>query len=278
MEQKDLEQQLKDKQLRLSQCTQAISKHQKITSRLRIDWQQAKNVVEELQDALDRDAVEEGRLDALKEQLTEAEDEKTTHESSYENSVMEKDRLFKSLKSLKERMANFDSTIEEAKAKLLKAEQKAAHRAHLRENALYEKNKALEAVERALQDHQDTQRARNDKESTVENFREQAGQISSRVTIDKGETCGVIEEKLNKMNADLRKAEKRSVTIRVVSELSLIITIIRIGGNAVRIAAEARRTSDALHRARAEVESLETLVQVGNVFMLALHLLTYISF
>lgn len=177
-----------------------------------MEWQQAQNTVEELQDALDGDAVEEGRLDALKEQLVEAEDERLTHENSYENFVVEKDKLFKALKSLKDQMANLDGVIEEAEAKLFKAEQKAAQRASLRENALHEKNKALEAVEQALRGRQETQRARDDKAATVENFKEQAGQVSDRVPIEKGETCRVIEEKLTKMDADLKKAERRSVT------------------------------------------------------------------
>ena len=189
-----------------------------------MEWQEAQNIVEELQDALDRDAVEEGRLDALREQLVEAEDEKLTHENSYENSIMEKDKLFKTLKALKDKMANLDEAIEEAKAKLSKAEQKAAQRANLRENALLEKNNALEAVERGLQDRQETQKARDDKAATVENFKEQAGQVSSRVPIEKGETCKVIEEKLTKMDADLKKAERRLVAVHHFERVSLMTT------------------------------------------------------
>ena len=188
-------------------------KHHKTTGQLRIEWQEAQTLVEELQDALERDEVEEGRLEALKKQLAEAEDEKGTHESSYEDSVLEKDRLFKALKCFKEQMANLDKAIEEAEAKLSKAEQKAAQRANKREDALREKNNALEVVERAIRDRQDTQRARDDKAATVENFKEQAGHVSDRVPIEKGETCGVIEEKLTKMNADLKKAERRFVFI-----------------------------------------------------------------
>ena len=208
-EQNELEQRQRDKRAQLTQCEQAIVRHQKAIGRLRVEWQQAQTTVEELQDGLDHDAVEEGRLDALKEQLTEAKDEKNTHENSYENSVVEKDKLFKALKATKDQMADLDKSIKEAEAKLLKAENRAAHCASSRETALREKNSALDVVDQVLQDRQETQRERDNKAATVETFQSEASLIHPRVPIGKGETCRVIEEKLNKMTADLRKAEKR---------------------------------------------------------------------
>ena len=213
-EQNELEQRQRERRAQFNQCEQAIVRHQKASSRLRLEWQQAQTTVEELQDALDRDAVEEGRLDALKDQLAEATDEKSTHESSYENSVVEKDKLFKGLKATKDQMTDFDNSIKEAEAKLLKAEHRATQRANSREIALRDKNGALEAVDRVLQDRRETQKERDDKATTVETFKQEAGLIHPRVPIARGETCKNLEEKLNKMNVDLRKAERRLFDIR----------------------------------------------------------------
>ena len=262
-EENEWEHRLKEKRAQLTQCEQAIVKHKKDVGRLQTESQQAQSVVDKLQDDLDRDAVEEGRLDAIKEQLAEAESEKETHENSYQESVVEKDKLFKALKATKDQMTGLDRAIKEAEAKLSKAEHKAAQRANSRERALREKNAALEAVEEADQERRRTQGERDQQDATVETFIEEANKVSSRIPVERGETCRSLEEKLNKMRADLAKSEKRYyIHILYCSRIKLTRMLYRIGGNAAQIAADAAKASDALQRARGEVESVESLVQV----------------
>ena len=208
-EEKEWEHRLREKQIQLKQCQEAVVKHGKVAGRLQIESQQAQSVVDELQDALDRDAVEEGRLDALKAQLQDAEGDKQTHESSYQESVVEKDKLFRALKATKSQMTDLDVAIEEAEARLSKAEHRAAQRANARETALHEKNAAFEAVEETEGTRRRTEEERDQKAATVETFIEEATKISARVAIEKGETCRSLEEKMRKMSADLAKAEKR---------------------------------------------------------------------
>ena len=50
----------------------------------------------------------------------------------------------------------------------------------------------------------------------------------------------------------------------------------RLGGTATEIAAKAAETSDAVQRAREEVESVESLVQVGKSYDRARSSLTYV--
>lgn len=208
-EEKDWEHRLKEKRAQLSQCEQAVVKHERAAGRLQIEAQQAHIVVDELQDALDRDAVEEGRLDALKGQLIEIESEKETHENSYQDSVVEKDKLFKALKATKDQMAVLDKAIEEADARLLKAEHKATQRSNARETALHKKNAAFGLVETAVQNRHRTQEERDRQATTVETFINEANKVSPRVPVETGETCRNLEEKMKKMRADLAKSEKR---------------------------------------------------------------------
>ena len=204
-----IEQEQKERRANLTQCEQAVVRHGKVTSRLRIESQQAQDLVEELQDALDRDAVQEGKLDVLKEQLTEAQGEKETYESTYEDSVVAKDTNYKAVKATRGQLAELDELIKEAEAQLLKAENKAGQRALSREVALREKNAALEAVENEKERRQMTQAQRDEKTIEIEDFTRQASEHHERVPIEKGETCDKLEAKLHRLKFDLSRAEAR---------------------------------------------------------------------
>ena len=198
-----------EKQNCLTRCEQAIVKSKRDAHRLKIEMQQAENIVDELQDALDQDAVEEGRLDVLKDQLSEAKEEKSTHEASYEESVIAKDKNNESLRTSREQMASKDLTIEDAKAKDLKAESRATKCANQRSSALREKNAAFEAVESGRLEREQCERERDKESKFVAEFTRKANDFCPRVPVDEGETGDSIELKLDKLNKDLKDAEKR---------------------------------------------------------------------
>lgn len=171
--------------------------------------QQAENIVDELQDALDQDAVEEGRLDVLKDQLTEANDEKSTHEASYGESIIAKDKNNELLRVSREKMASKDVIIEDAKAKVLKAESRAAKCASQRSSALRDKNAALESVESEKLEREQYEREREEESQRVDEFSRKANDFCPRVPVDEGETGDSIDRKLEKLDKDLKDAEKR---------------------------------------------------------------------
>ena len=171
--------------------------------------QQAENTVDELQDALDQDAVEEGRLDFLKVQLTEAREEKGTHESSYGESVIAKDKNNELLRISRENMASKDVIIEDANAKVLKAETRAAKCASQRSFALRDKNAAFDLVEAGKLEREQYERERDEKSQRVDEFTRKASGFCPRVPVDEGETGDSIELKLEKLHKDLRDADKK---------------------------------------------------------------------
>ncbi len=171
--------------------------------------QQAENIVDELQDALDQDAVEEGRLDVLKDQLTEAKEEKSTHEASYGESIIAKDKNNELLKASRERMAGKDEFIADAKAKVLKAESRAAKCANQRSSALRDKNAAFDLVESEKLEREQYERERDEESQRVDEFTSKASDFCPRVPVDEGETGDSIDLKLDKLNKDLKDAEKR---------------------------------------------------------------------
>lgn len=178
---------------------------------LRIEMQQAETVVDDLQDALDNDRIEEGRLDALKEQLAEAKEEQSTHEGSYGDMVVAKDQNNELVKSTRNEMAAMDVNIEEAKAKVLKAEGKATKCANDRLAALREKNAAIDAVDHLKIEREHDEKALEEKRAYVETFTAQAAEISPRVVVDAGENYNTLTRKFNKLQKDLTEANKRCV-------------------------------------------------------------------
>ncbi len=198
-----------EKQKHLTRCEQAIVKNKRDAGHLRMELQQAENMVDELQDALDQDAVEEGRLDELNCQLTEANEEKGTHEASYEESVIAKDRNNELLRASREQMASKDIIIEDAKAKVLKAESRVTKCASQRSSVLREKNAAFDAVASGQLERKQYERERDEVSLCVDEFTRKANDFCPRVPVDEGETGDSIDLKLQKLNKDLKEAEKR---------------------------------------------------------------------
>ncbi|CAF9927782.1 MAG: Structural maintenance of chromosomes protein 6 [Alectoria fallacina] len=239
-----LERSSQEKQKYLTRCEQAIVKNKRDAQHLRIEMQQAETIVDELQDALDQDAVEEGRLDVLKDQLREANEEKSTHEASYGESIIAKDKNNELLRTSREQMASKDVTIEDAKAKVRKAESKASKCASQRSSALRDKNAAFDLVETEKLEREQFEIERDEESQRVDEFTRKANDFCPRVPVDEGETGDSIDLKLDKLNKDLKDAEKRA------------------GGSRQQIAADAVKVLNALNQAKAEVESIEELAQL----------------
>ena len=204
-----LDQRQREKRAFLVQREQAIVKHQKERDNRLIESQKSQNLVEELQDALDADAIEEGRLETLKEQLAEAEEDAGTYEGSYGEAVIAKDAMFEAMNKTRERMAALDKEINEYEAKVLKAEAKSNQRTSERRVALQEKNAAIEAVDEEKREKARRLEERQNQTVTVEEFIVQANDICPRVAVDEGENQPSLMRKFEKLQRDLRNAEKR---------------------------------------------------------------------
>ena len=206
--------------------------------------QKAETIVADLQDALDRDVTEEGRLEALKTALAEASEEKTMDEGSYEDSVIAIDKATDAMNACRKQMSEIDVRIAEAEAMVLKAENKATRLETQRMTTLQAKNKALQTVKDEQKRKQDKEQEREQKAATVEDFIEQASAICPRVAVDAGETGTSIDNKLSKLIADLKKYEDR------------------IGGDKQQIAENATVAVTAFKQAKKQVEEIEQLAQV----------------
>lgn len=205
----DLEREKRDKMAALNACDQALYRHKREANSLRVAMQSAQRIVDELQDALENDAVEEGRLEALKTQLVEAQEEVGTCEASFEDSVLEIDKIKESMGVSRSKMKNLDLQIVELKARLDKAEKSAAKASTRRQTALHEKNGVITKEEVAVSQKVTLEQERQEKVGVVAAFIGEASKICARVPVEAGQTCTSLDKKLQKLNADLRKYEEK---------------------------------------------------------------------
>lgn len=188
-------------------CDQDIGNHRKETGNLRVIVQRAESIVDKLQDALDNDAVEEGRLEALKTQLLEAQNEVTNHEGSYEDSVVALDKVRESMRVSRIQMKAVDDRVLEAEVKIRIAESEATKLSDKGETALKKKNAAVDAAKKAVINKAVLEPQRKAQFETLTQFLEEANAICQRVPVDPGETSETLEKKQEKLHDDLVRYE-----------------------------------------------------------------------
>ena len=204
-----LENRRREKQQAELQAGQAIIRHQRRSGELKLVLQRAQATLEGLQDALEQDAVEEGRLDELKRILEEAVDEVSTYEAQYQDSVLEADKAKEEMEHAKSELQEVKVSIEEARYKIRKAQSKTAKHESEKHEAAAAKNKATEIVLRLERKKREAEQDRDDKAKTVDEFIGEASKISEREPVPPGETGDTLDKKLAKLNKDIQRAEQQ---------------------------------------------------------------------
>ena len=205
----ELDRRYREAQNAVEESNKAITRHHRYSKELQGDIRRAESEADDLQDAIDLGAGQEGKLEALKKGLEETTEEQTMLEGSYEESVLAKDRFMAQMKERQERMTITDARLAEIELKLKKAEKKCARLVEQRHAALQDKNSAIEALRVATEDLTELQDGRTEKVEAVTAFIEGASKVGPRVSIPPGVTGKAIEKKLGKVIDDLNAYEKR---------------------------------------------------------------------
>ncbi|KAI9788704.1 MAG: Structural maintenance of chromosomes protein 6 [Candelina submexicana] len=228
----------------VQRCEQAIQTHKRQQGELLIELQRADHLVENLQDELEQERPEDGRLDALRAGLKEAEDEKETCEGSYGDAVVEKDRLNGVAKEIMEQLRSVDADITNIDFDIKMAKAKASELSERRLLALEGKNVAMESIETAKQDKVEAQNKWQTERDRLEDWTSKAREIvRQRVTVDAGETADSLDRKLTKLTKDLARYEKE------------------LGDSRESIALKAAQTYKAWKTAEQQVEDLQHLAE-----------------
>ena len=218
---KELEDRKYSLQQALKSSNEAVVQHQRRSLDLRVAAQRAQTSVEALQDALEKDAVEEGRLDSLREQLQEAEGEKTTYEASAMESVTSLDGIRASMKETWEQMGAIDASMAEVDVRIRKANNKAQKLSNQRQTVLQDKNSAIKLVQDIQDKKREWENEREGKVREVNDYVEKASKICPRVPVGRDDTYESLEPKYEKLVRDLKRSEARYVIPDYVSLPSL---------------------------------------------------------
>ncbi|KIX01139.1 uncharacterized protein Z518_10205 [Rhinocladiella mackenziei CBS 650.93] len=225
---------------RHEKANQTLVRHTRDSRELRIAVQQAEDEVDRLNDAINEDNVEGGNLEVLRQSLEEAEEQKSVHENSYQDSVNAFDALKEKLREVTRRLTELDERIAEAQAAADKAQAAAQKAGKKRAHDLGEKNAAIARIDDAKGDRGSLERKMNEMTEKVATFVEQARQVSERVNIPPGETYESLEKKYQRLMKDYHRYHDRI-------------------GDREQIAVEAARWSKAYENAKQEMQGLENL-------------------
>ncbi|KAG0647172.1 DNA repair rad18 [Hyphodiscus hymeniophilus] len=196
-------------QLARNRCRSACNNHGQAYRNLKAALQTAQAQVENLERELEKDNVEDGTLDVIKGYLAEAESEVKMYKETYENSVIEKDRLNdiavakkRDLDAAKSRVADHTFALNKARLKLKNKES-------ARRNFLEEKNAAIDRVEQLRRDLVAAEAARDAQVGEVADYTRQALEVCQRVRIPEGETHATIQTKFNILLEKIKKYRKQ---------------------------------------------------------------------
>ncbi|OAL27818.1 hypothetical protein AYO20_09671 [Fonsecaea nubica] len=234
------EQEFRSAQDRHVKARQALKRHADRKRALEIAVQQAEDNVERLKEAIRDDSVEGGKLEALRQSLSEAEEQKTIHESSFQDSVIALDEQTKKLREATQKCNELDVRIKDAEARVDKEQLNAQKASKKRAHDLGEKNRAVAMIDDAKADRGTLERKMQEMDEKIANFTDQARQVCERVNLPEGETYESLNKKHEKLSADYRKYQSQV-------------------GDRNDIAAEASKTSKAYKAAELEMSSFESL-------------------
>lgn len=256
----DLEQYWRSARSRFEDCKQAVVRHQQRSNDLRTGMQTMEDSAEALRDALDKENAEDGRIDALRAALQEAEDEKNLNEGSYQDSETAMSAMMQGLKEIRREMKAKDDSIRALEQTAHVAESERSKVENKRRKILSDKNAAVARIEDDKRAREKVRERLDSAETRVLDYNDKANLISSRVPVDEGETLHSLDQKLERLKRDLERYNHQYVYSFTYCVLLLITG--RLGAPRDEIAAEAGRTETAYLQARRQVDDLTILAQV----------------
>lgn len=198
----NLEQQLRLARSQLESCKQSRTRHERTANDLRVSIQQKEDLIEELSDALEKEAVEDGHLEVLRATLEEAEQEKQLNSGSLEDSVRAMDTKMKELKATKQQLAAKDTQILALEEQLRVAQSEELLGTEKRRSIIGDKNGVIDRLQDLKRDSERIAREQEEITARILDYSEKAGLVSPRVAIPDGETTASLDKKLEKLHKD----------------------------------------------------------------------------
>lgn len=196
-------QQLEAARSQLRASRHAISEHQQKESALKAKMQRMEDDREALQEALEQENVEDGRIDSLHANLKDAEDEANVHQGSLNDSTAAMSVIEDELQNIRQELAAKEVDIRQLSENSRVAQDERQRCVQKRHEIISEKNSAIARIENLQQERTGVIENLKHLKERVEDFTHKASQVFPRVPIDEGDTPKSIEQKLLKLQRDL---------------------------------------------------------------------------
>jgi chromosome segregation ATPase len=194
-------------QTALERAKQGIVRFDRRTKDLKTQYQQAEDAIEHKQAEIESNQPQDGRLQELERQLSEAKDELEAQEQSFQDMTNAKDDLNATQRQVKDRLDGATEELNQGRARVNKAEKRLEKLETARINALREKNLALEMIDDAKRTRDDLQERAETQQGTVDQFVEMAQQISRRIPVEESLTSDIIDRRIDKFIKERERAE-----------------------------------------------------------------------
>lgn len=191
------------------QAKQAVVAHKREGSRLKVAHQQADDAVVEIQNEIDANRPQDGKLQELEAQLQEAQAEHEAAKASLQDAMDAKIELDEKAQTLKQTMDQAQREVDGVQALLDEAEKQIEERKEDRNVALFAKNAALNDIMIIKEHHERLQEKVTTQEQQVEAFSRQALQISERVRVEEGQTPDMLDQLLDRLGEDVKRATEQ---------------------------------------------------------------------
>jgi len=256
----DLKQEYQSARSYVQTCKQTLTQHGRTENDLKVAMQRMEDKSEALRDALEKEnAEEDGRLDSLQAALQEAKEDMRLKKGSLaeaENAMeTQMQRLREARKELSSQTAKVDALKENARV----AESEQSVVSNKRQEILSDKNAAIARIQKQKEDKDKIHAKKEELVERVLSYIEKASMVSARVSVDQGESAESLDQKLHKLQNDLKRFNQQYVF--PVCSFRLLI-IVRLGASRDEIAAEAARTEASYLQAIKQMEEHTAIAQV----------------
>ncbi|KAK5716738.1 Structural maintenance of chromosomes protein 6 [Elasticomyces elasticus] len=204
----DAEQDERQKRDAMTRAGQDVKRWEREAQALKTAYQRAEDAVEGQKNEIERNKPQDGKMQELERQLTEAKDDLDGYGASFQDAVTAKDKTGKASKAAKDRLDAEDEKYNAAAARLEEAKENCDRLNKLRQGALLVMNKALEDVAAAETYVTQAEQKRDAEKNTLIEYTTEATKISRRVPLTDGTTTKQLDVIIDRLNKDIAQQER----------------------------------------------------------------------
>ncbi|KAF2765588.1 putative ABC/SMC6 protein [Teratosphaeria nubilosa] len=211
--QRDLEQAnryVRDKEDALKVANQAMERHKRISAQIKVKIQETDDAVEEQNNLIESIRPQDGALQELERQLAKAKADVELYEGQYIDSQNDIDQFNEMMRELKDHVDASQAELDGARHRVATQQARVEKLHQVRYAALLAKNEAIGIIDHVKKDLEELIARRDKKQEKLEFFIQEARTISERVPIEEGLTPEEIDARLERLNQDLKRAQREA--------------------------------------------------------------------